>query len=90
MALILIALYLPLIALLGFLVMRCDWPRPYKAAALAGLLLALPIFMMMMWAGEEREAFLFGLGLIAVTIVPANLLALAIGGAFAWFRSRRG
>jgi hypothetical protein len=90
MAIFLIILYLPLIALLGFLVFGRDWPRPYKALALAGLLLALPVYLMLMWADETREAFLFGLGLIAATIVPANLVALALGGWLAWLRNRRG
>jgi len=90
MAVILILLYLPVIALLGYLVVRQDWPGAYKAMALAALLLALPVFMMLMWATETREAFLFGLGLVCVTIVPANLLALAVGGGLAWMRSRRG
>ncbi len=90
MSLLLIVLYLPLIAALAYLVARLDWPRRYKAMALAGLLLALPIFMMLMWAGETREAFVFGLGLVFVTIVPANLLALAIGCGLARIRGRRG
>jgi hypothetical protein len=90
MALLLMILYLPLIAFLGFLVVDRDWPRPYKAMALAVLLLALPVYFILMWAGETREAFLFGLGLIAATIVPANLVALALGGWLAWLRNRRG
>lgn len=89
MAILLIILYLPLIAFLGFLVVRRDWPRPYKALALATLLLALPLYFVLMWAGETREAFLFGLGLIAVTVVPANLVALAIGGGLARLRNRK-
>jgi hypothetical protein len=90
MTLLLVMLYLPLIAVLAYLAARQDWPRLYKGMAFAGLLLALPIFMMLMWAGETREAFVFGLGLVFVIIVPANLLALAIGGGLAWTRSRRG
>jgi hypothetical protein len=89
MSIVLIILYLPLIALLGFLVVGRDWPRSWKFAALAALLLALPVYFILMWAGETREAFLFGLGLIAVTIVPANLLALALGGWLASVRKRR-
>lgn len=90
MSIILIILYLPLIAVLGYLVMWQDWPAAYKAAALVALLLALPVYMMLMWANETREAFLFGLGLVFVTIIPANCIALAIGGGVAWFRNRRG
>jgi hypothetical protein len=90
MSLLLIIFHLPLIAAFAYFVVRQDWPRHYKAIALAGLLLALPIFMMLMWAGETCEAFVFGLGLVLVTLVPANLLAIAIGGSLAWIRSRRG
>jgi len=85
MSIVLIMLYFPLIALLGFLVVDRNWPRSWKFAALA----ALPAYFMLMWARETREASLFGLGLIAVTIVPANLPAMALGGWLASLRKRK-
>lgn len=88
MGLLLALAYLGLIAALTNWLLGRPWPRPYKLAALALVLLALPVAGLLPFIGESREAVGWGIGLLLVTVVPANLIGLAIGGLFAWSRSR--
>lgn len=81
-------LYIALIAALTNWLLARSWPRPRKLAALAVVLLALPLAGVLSLIGESREAFGWGLGMVAVTVVPANLIGLALGALFAWRRSR--
>lgn len=81
-------LYIALIAALTNWLMGRSWPRQRKLAALAVVLLALPVAGLLSLIGDSREAVGWGIGLLLVTVVPANLFGLALGGLLAWRRAR--
>ncbi|MGC1269409.1 MAG: hypothetical protein WA842_02305 [Croceibacterium sp.] len=89
MGLLLALVYIGLIAALTYWLLGRSWPRPRKLAVLALVLLALPVGGLISLIGDSREAVGWGIGLLLVTVVPANLIGLAIGGLLAWRRASR-
>ena len=89
MAILILLAYVALVAALANWLLGRPWPRSRKLAALALVLLALPVAGLLSLIGDSREAVGWGIGLLLITVVPANLISLAIGGLLARRRAAR-
>lgn len=86
MSILILLAYVALVAALINWLLGRPWPRSRKLAALAVVVLALPMAGLLSLIGDSREAVGWGIGLLLVTVVPANLIGLAIGALLAWRR----
>lgn len=88
MAPILLVLYVAIVALsVRFLAGR-SWHRAPRAMAILVMLSALPLAVLIRLSnGYSTEEAGWGVGLLLVTVVPANLLGAIIG--LLWHRLRR-
>lgn len=79
MGIFILLLYLGVMALLARWLFGRNWRPSRRNAALLALVLAVPLAVTASFIADGREAAGWGLGLLMVTLVPANLLAVVAG-----------
>lgn len=89
MGIFILLLYLGVMALAARWLFGQAWPRPHRNGALLVLVLAVPLTVLASFIADGREAAGWGIGLLMVTLIPANLLALAVGWLWTELRRKR-
>lgn len=87
-----LSLYFLLYALAGAFAVRWlmarAWPASRRKGAILALVAGLPLAVVAwLLASQTGEAAGWGVGLVVVTLVPANVLALVAG--WLWHRARQ-